>query len=183
MAVDRLKRLLRTEKQKEFDYDFLKDADKLESWDDVVVGEEYDSERTFEVTKGDFLIFAEAALDSNPLFHDEQAAKASPYGQLLPHPIFLFEIAFWCIGKGRGNWLRTPGAMNPGQHIVWHEPLRVGDTITMKQKIHDKWIRRHHCYITNELNFFDQRNVKKATWWATLILPRTREDIRRFVQA
>jgi len=24
--------------------------------------------------------------------------------------------------------------MNPGQHIVWYEPLHVGDIITMKQK-------------------------------------------------
>jgi len=183
MAASKLERLLRTDKQKRFEHDFLKDTEKLECWEDVVVGEEYDSEQTFEVTRDDLVMFAEASLDSNPLFYDEQAAQASTYGRLLPHPIFLVEIAFWCIGKGRGNWLRTPGAMNPGQHIVWYDPLHVGDIITMKQKTHDKWIRRQHCYITNELNFFDQRHVKKATWWAMLILPRTRGDIRRFARA
>src|SRR5208283_241889 len=133
MAASKLERLLQTDKQKRFEYDFLKDTEKLECWEDVVVGEEYDSEQTFEVTRDDLVMFAEASLDSNPLFHDEQAAQASPYGGLLPHPIFPVEIAFWCIGKGRGNWLRTPGAMNPGQHIVWYEPLHVGDTIRRKE--------------------------------------------------
>ncbi len=66
MAASKLERLLRTDKQKRFDYDFLKDTEKLECWEDVVVGEEYDSEQTFEVTGDDLVMFAEASLDSNP---------------------------------------------------------------------------------------------------------------------
>src|ERR1039458_433954 len=87
MAASKLERLLRTDKQKRFEYDFLKDTEKLECWEDVVVGEAYDSEQTFEVTRDDLVMFAEASLDSNPLFYDEQAAQASPYGRLLPHQI------------------------------------------------------------------------------------------------
>ncbi len=183
MAEGNLERLIRTPKQREFGWNFLQDTERLETWDELVVGEEYESEHTFEVTKEDMVMFAEAALDSNPIFHDENAAKASPYGRLMPHPIFLVEIAFWCIGKGRGNWIRTPGAKNPGQRIIWYEPFRAGDVITMTQRICDKWIRRRHCYVTNELHFYDQRRVKKASWFATLILPRTRADVQHFVQA
>lgn len=183
MASINLDHLIRTDKQRKFGYDFLQDTERLECWDELVVGKEYESEQTFEVTKDDMVMFADASLDSNPLFRDEQAAQASPYGRLMPHPLFLVEIAFWCIGQGRGNWIRTPGAKNPGQRIAWYEPFRVGDVITMTQRTCDKWIRRRHCYVTNELNFYDQRKVKKATWWATLILPRTREDVQRFVRA
>ncbi len=175
-----LDHLLRTKKQKAFAYDFLDNVDKIEFWDEITIGEEYDSERTFEVTKEDMVMFADAALDPNPLFHDEAAATASPYGHLLPHPIFLMEIAFWCIGLGRGSWIRTPGSMNPGQRMVWYEPFRVGDLITMKQRSHDKFIRRGRHHVVYELNFFDQHHAKKATWWLTLILPKTRNDVLRF---
>lgn len=179
MAEDSLERLFRTSKQREFGWDFLKGTEQLECWDELVVGEQYESERTFEVTRDDMLMFAEASLDPNPLFRDDKAAGR----QLMPHPLFLVEIAFWCIGTSRGNWIRTPGAKNPGQRIVWYEPFKIGDVITMTQRICDKWIRRRHCYVTNELNFYDQHRVKKATWFATLILPRTRAEVRACVNA
>jgi hypothetical protein len=35
MAASKLERLLRTDKQKRFEYDFLKDTEKLECWEDV----------------------------------------------------------------------------------------------------------------------------------------------------
>jgi len=178
-----LDHLRRTEKQKAFGYDFLCDVDRLEYWDGITVGEEYESARTYEVTKEDLVAFADGVLDPSPLLRDDEAAAASPYGEVLPHPIFLMTIAFWCIDRGRGSWIRTPGSMNPGQRIVWYEPIRVGDVIRMTQKPADKWIRRGRHYFTSELNFFDQRGVKKATWWATLILPKTKEDVLKIARA
>ena len=53
-----LDHLRRTEKQKAFGYDFLRDVDRLEYWDGITVGEEHDSARTYEVTKEDLVAFA-----------------------------------------------------------------------------------------------------------------------------
>jgi len=55
VKLERLERLMRTDKQKRFEYDFLKDAENLECWEDVVVGTERDGEQTFEVTRRTWL--------------------------------------------------------------------------------------------------------------------------------
>jgi len=92
-------------------------------------------------------------------------------------------MAFWCIGvKGRGNWVRTPGARNPGQDIEFYEPFRVGETIHIKMRPHDRYIKRGKYYLQYKADFYNQNDVKKASWIATLILPKTREDIQKFLE-
>jgi hypothetical protein len=114
---------------------------------------------------------------------DEEYAKRSAYGELVPHPLFLVQIGFWCIGiKGRGNWIRTPGARNPGQHIEIYENFRVGETIHIKMKPFDRYIKRRKYYLKYKVDYYNQDDVKKATWVLTLILPKTKEDIKKFVE-
>ena len=183
--VDYLKELgkyVKTEKQKAMDPDFLKGADTYTVWDDVEIGQEQVAELTFEVKAEDMKYFAEAALDPNPLFHDEEYAKNSPYGELVAHPCFLVPIGFWCNQTGQGTWVRTPGARNPGQKIEWYEPIKVGDVITLKRRTFDKYIKRGKYYLTDQIDFVDQNGVLKARRYATLILPKTREDVRKFMR-
>lgn len=96
--------------------------------------------------------------------------------------LFITQIAFRCIGKGAANWIRTPGARNPGQRMEFYEPIEVGDVITLKMRSYDKCIKRGKYYLTYECDFVDQRGRLKARWWATLILPKTKEDIIRFMR-
>ncbi|RJP69026.1 MAG: hypothetical protein C4532_11780 [Candidatus Abyssobacteria bacterium SURF_17] len=184
MSRQNFERFFRTEKQKQFDTDFFKDADTYEAWDEIDFesAEEIPGEQTFTIKAEDMKYYAEAVLDDNPLFHDEEFAKKSPYGELVPHPLFITEIGFWCIGvKGRGNWVRTPGARNPGQHIEVYEPLRVGETIHIKMRPYDRYIKRGKYYLQYKADFYNQDDVKKASWIATLILPKTRADIKKFL--
>jgi len=180
--LDEMRKYVRTEKQKAFEIDFLKGAENYETWDEVEMGKHYVAENTFEVKAEDMKFYAEAVLDNNPLFHDEEYAKKSPWGGLVPHPLFITEIAFWCGGTGTGSWARTPGARNPGQVIEFYEPFRVGDVITVKQYSYDKWIKRGKYYLTYQNDYIDQNGTLKARWWGTLILPRTREDIVKFTR-
>jgi acyl dehydratase len=178
-------RFFKTEKHRQFDTDFFKDAEDYEAWDEIDFEseEEIPGEQTFQIKAEDMKFYAEAALDDNPLINDEEHAKNSPWGELVPHPIFITQMAFWCVGvKGRGNWVRTPGARNPGQHIELHEPFLVGETIHVKARPHDRYIKRGKYYLQYKTDFYNQDNVKKATWIATLILPRTRADIRKFLE-
>jgi hypothetical protein len=46
----------------------------------------------------------------------------------------------------------------------------------------DRWIRRGKHYITDKLEFHDERRVHKADWWLTLIIPPTRQDILKFAR-
>ena len=178
-------RFLKTEKQKQFSTDFFRDAEEYEAWDDIdfETQEEILGENTFLVKAEDMIAYADGVLDNNHLMIDEEYAKDSPYGELVPHPLFLVQIGFWCIGtKGRGNWIRTPGARNPGQHIELYEPFRVGETIHIKMRPYDRFIKREKYYLQYKVDFYNQDNVKKAMWIISLILPRTKGDIKKFVE-
>jgi len=185
MSRVNFERFFETEKQRQFSTDFFADAEDYETWEviDFDSKEEIPGEQTFEIKAEDMKYYASGVLDDNPLMHDEEYAGKSSYGELVPHPVFLTQIAFWCIGvKGRGNWIRTPGARNPGQVIEIYEPFRVGETIHIKMLPHDRWIKRKKYYLNYKIDFYNQNNVKKAMWIVELILPKSKEDIRKFVQ-
>jgi acyl dehydratase len=185
MSHANFERFFKTEKQKQFGTDFFKDTPYYETWDEIDFSDlkEIDAENTFEIKAEDLIAYAEGALDDNPLMVDEKYAKKSPYDGLVPHPIFLTQISMWCIGtKDRGNWARTPGARNPGQEIEIYEPFRAGEIIHLKMRPYDRFIKRKKCYLKYRYEFYNQENVKKATWIATLILPRTREDVMKFAK-
>jgi len=178
-------KFFKTEKQKEFDTDFFQDARYYEVWDEIDFSdlEEVDGENTFEIKAEDMKSYAELALDDNPLMVDEDYAKKSPHGELLPHPLFVVQIIFWCVGvRGRGNWIRTPGARNPGQYMEIYENFRVGERIHIKLKPYDRYIKRGKYYLKYEIDLYNQDNVKKCTCISTLILPRTRADIEKFLE-
>jgi acyl dehydratase len=185
MSRQKFERFFQTEKHRQFETDFFKDAENYEAWDEIDFesGEEIPGEQTYTVTAEDMEFYADAVLDENPLMTDEEYAQNSPYGGLVPHPLFITQIAFWCIGvRGRGNWVRTPGARNPGQDIDVYEPFRVGETIHIKMRPYDRYIKRGKYYLQYKADFYNQDDVKKASWIATLILPKTREDIKKFLR-
>jgi 3-hydroxybutyryl-CoA dehydratase len=163
-----------TGKQKAFEYDFFKKAEGYETWEDVDFDGVYDIDKTFVVEVEDIKNYSEGVLDENPLFNDEHAAKEGPYGGLIAHPLFLTPIGFWLTGdSGPGSWIRTPGAINPGQIIEFYEPSRPGDIIRAKSRFHDKWIKRGKRYLTYLTEYHNQKDQMVAKWWITLILPRS----------
>jgi acyl dehydratase len=180
-----LAKYFKTEKHFNFSTDFFTHAENYEVWDEIDFSDlkEVDGENTFEIKAEDLKFYAEGCLDDNPLMTDEEVAKKSPYGGLVAHPLFSTTICFWCVGvKGKGNWIRTPGARNPGQVVEIFEYFKVGETIHIKMKPHDRYIKRGKCYLEYQMNAYNQDNVLKYRMYATLILPRTREDIRKFLK-
>lgn len=184
MSHSDLEKYFTTEKHHRFGTDFFTHAENYEVWDEIDFSDlkEVDGENTFEIKAEDVIFYAQACQDDNPLMTDGAYAKTSPYGGLVVHPIFVTTICFWCVGvKGKGNWIRTPGARNPGQMIEIHEYFKVGETIHVKMKPYDRYIKRGKCYLTYMMNAYNQADVLKCTMYATLILPRTREAIRKFL--
>jgi acyl dehydratase len=182
MAVN-LDRYLVTEKQKQFPYDFIADADTYEVWDEIEIGKKYVAPIKYEVKAEDIINYSQSVNDGDPTVSNEEKARATPFGGLIAHPLFLTPIGFFCVRSGAGSWIRTPGARNPGQRIEFHEPIRPGDILTLHMKSYDKWIKRGKYYLTYEIKYTDQHGTAKATMWTTLILPKTREDIRKFMRA
>jgi acyl dehydratase len=173
----RIADFLTTAKQRAFEHDFFKGADEYERWEDVDFDGEYETDRTFTVEVEDIKAYSEGILDDNPLFNDEEAAAAGPYGGLVGHPLFLTPVAFWLTGDaGPGSWVRTPGAINPGQKIEFYEHIQPGDTLRAKSRFHDKWLKRRKRYLTYLTEYYNQRDELVAKWWGTLILPKSRSD-------
>ena len=91
--------------------------------------------KTIEVEKGAIIKFAEAIGDENPVYNDEEAARASRYGGLIAPPTFLrsavsarpelpFEVPFDRLLDGGSDW-------------EYFEPVRPGDRITAVSRIED----------------------------------------------
>jgi acyl dehydratase len=180
-----LEKYFKTEKSRQFSANFFTDAENYEVWDEIDFEnlKEVDGENTFTIKAEDMIAYAEGCLDNNPYMTDEEFAKKSPYRGVLPHPIFVTTLAFWCIGlKGRGNWIRTPGARNPGQHIEMHENFRVGETIHAKLRPYDRYEKRGKYYLQYSIDFYNEKDVLKGTWSLSLILPRTRDEIKKFLK-
>ncbi len=180
-----LAKYFKTEKAKKFSTNFFTDAENYEVWDEIDFSDlvEFDGENTFTIKAEDLKAYAFGSLDDNPYMTDEEFAKKSPYGEIVPHPIFVTTLAFWCIGiKGRGNWIRTPGARNPGQHIEIYENFKVGETIHAKLRPYDRYEKRGKYYLKYAIHFYNERNILKSTWILTLILPRTRDEIGKFLE-
>jgi acyl dehydratase len=185
MSRINFERFFKTEKQKEFSTDFFMDAEDYEIWNEIDFSnlQEVDGEKTFKIKAEDIQAYAAGCLDDNPFMTDEKYAKKSPYGGLIAHPLFVTPIIFYCVGKkGRGNWIRTPGARNPGQEIEIYDHFRVGEEVHIKLRPYDRYIKRGKYYLRYKIDIYNQDNVKKATCISTLILPPTREDMRKFLK-
>ncbi|MDP6271649.1 MAG: MaoC family dehydratase [Alphaproteobacteria bacterium] len=180
MGIERLNDFMTTEKQRGFETDFRLETETYEVWDEIEVGRVATAKQTFVVKEQDILSYNFPALEDDPLFVDPQAARAAGLDQVIAHPLFAVQIAFYCIEKGPGNWLRSPGARNPGQKLIFHEPFRVGDEITLTITCQDKWVRRNKYYLQDRYDYHNQEGTLKAVWYATLILPPSRAELARF---
>jgi acyl dehydratase len=182
---ERLDQYIETERQQRFEREFHVGWEQYETWEEANVGERATASHTFSVLAEDIVSYNRACGETHPLYVDpEYAHEHSPTGELLQHPIFATAIAFYCIGSsGIGSWIRTPGARNPGQLIEIREPFREGEVITTTITTKQKFIQRNKHYLTMFMEFHNQDGVLKGTWDCSLILPATRAEIGRFVNA
>lgn len=163
--LDRLKQYPATAKQRQFEWDFAKDAEKYEVWDEIEIGATGEGVQTFRIEEEDVVSFNTASFETDPAIH----------------PLFVVPIAFYCIETGMGSWIRTPGASNPGQRIDVVEPFEVGEEISAKITHKDKWIRRGRYYLEDQWDFYNEHGTLKSTWHVRLVVPRSRDDSMGFL--
>lgn len=184
-GIDRLDHLFETEKQRQFDRDFLSGWELYDTWDEVEVGRARKAPREYCVKAEDLIYYNRAVGETDPNLVDQASALAnSPTGNVIAHPLFLVSMLFYCLGsEGTGTWLRTPGARNPFQDIELFEPIYVGERLSLTFTTIDRFVRRGNHYITNQNDFTGTNDTLKIRAYGTLILPSTREEVRRFATA
>ncbi len=184
-GVRRIEPLFQTEKQISFEKDFLSGWEHYDVWEEIEVGRTYQGANEYLVKQEDLLYYHQTMGETDPLLVDpEYAEECSPTGNVVAHPLFLVSMLFYCLGsKGPGTWLRTPGSMNPFQDVELREPILVGDRIRLSLTTVDRFVRRGKHYITNLNEFVASGDQVKVRAWGTLIVPPTRKEIQKFINA
>jgi acyl dehydratase len=94
---------------------------------------------TEQVEAGTIRKFADAYMDSNPLWYDEDYAKETPYGGVVAPPSFLHCLQ--TVGYPRKDLLKIPipwenhASLNGGNEFTLYEPMRPGDSITGEAEV------------------------------------------------
>ncbi|MCF3593074.1 hypothetical protein LZG00_03590 [Rhodobacteraceae bacterium LMO-12] len=182
---ERLNQYIKTDKQREFSREFTVGWENYEIWEEATVGETGPASHTFTIKDEDIIQYNLSCGETDPLYVDpEYAREHSPTGSVLQHPIFATTIGFYTVGaSGIGSWMRTPGARNPGQKIETIEPYVNGEVITNTITTKEKFIQRGKHYLTMFMEFRNQDGRLKGTWDCSLILPSTRPEIEKFINA
>ncbi len=94
---------------------------------------------THEVSKEQLIAYAKAVGETNPLYLDEEAAKAGPYGTIIAPPLF-YNMLSLQPGLDPKVKFGTSG-FDAGQHAEFFEPIRAGDTISAKTQVADVYAK------------------------------------------
>ena len=113
---------------------------------------------THEVERGAIIKFARAIGDPNPLYNDEEAARETHYGGLIAPPTFLRSML---SGPSKVEFERPYSAgLDGGSEWEYFEPVRVGDRITVTDRIADLYERQgrlgNMVFIINETKYVNQ---------------------------
>lgn len=95
---------------------------------------------TVDVEKGRLRFFAKSIGETNPIYIDEDAAKAAGYKSLPAPPTFCFTLDLeqddpFAFLKEMGVSLGK--ILHAEQSFTYHEPIYVGDSITLQSEIVD----------------------------------------------
>ena len=116
------------------------EADDALEFDRSVLGVDVDIGE-YHVTKEEIIAYARALGETNPLYVDEEAARAGPYGTVIAPSGFYTYMRF---KPGPNLGLKFPenrlGYM-AGQDIQYIEPIRAGDTISARAQIADVYAK------------------------------------------
>ncbi len=152
---------------KRFEKDFFVHENLQRSWEELVVGEEYETE-PFHVTEERIRLYAEGTEDYNPIYLDENVAKDSSFRGLIAPPTIVVPIIFASIPPD--NWIKMPGAINPGQKLEFGVPVRPNDILHCKAKLIDKYIKRNKKYTIANFIITNQHGELVCNWTGGLVL-------------
>lgn len=101
-------------------------------YDASVIGKE-EEVGSFAITKDQIKAYCEAVGETNPLYLDEEVAKAGPYGGIIAPPGLVHTVS---IGRGPDAKINFGNAaFHAGEKIEVIAPMYPGDTITARAHV------------------------------------------------
>ena len=113
---------------------------------------------THEAERGAIIKFAQAIGDPNPLYNDQEAARMTRYGGLIAPPTFLRSMP---SGPPKMEFEGPYSAgLDGGSEWEYFETIRVGDRITVTNRIADLYERQgrlgNMVFVINETKYVNQ---------------------------
>ena len=111
------------------------------TYDSLQVGDSFTWSRT--IPMDDVRTFAGVTGDDNPIHIDEEAGRASRFGQPVVHGVYVLGLASKVLGRD------FPGAGSIAVSIEakFLRPVPVGETVTIEVKVAEKMERHRHVRI------------------------------------
>ena len=138
----------------------------------ALIGKEYPASAPYEVGREKIKEFANAIGDPNPVYHDEAAARAAGYPDLIAPPTFLtvlnFKYSPQLIGDpelGLEYWRVVHGEQTY-EHV---RPARPGDLLVGRPRIADIGARGDNEYLYVEATIETTQGEKIATARSTIV--------------
>ena len=114
---------------------------------DVHVG--VTSARTVTVEKGFLTFFAKATGETDPVYFDEDAAKAAGHPAIPAPPTYLFSLALGAPAPHGGLFDRENGlgidmasVLHGEQSFTYHQPIHAGETLTLTTSTSDIYAKK-----------------------------------------
>ena len=105
--------------------------------------------RVVEVEKGFLKFFAKATGETNPIYFDEEAARAAGYSALPAPPTYLFSLAIGqparrgdIFDTENGIGVDTRRILHGEQRFTYHKPVVAGDILTLVTTTRDIYSKR-----------------------------------------
>ncbi|CAI8044630.1 hypothetical protein GBAR_LOCUS24736 [Geodia barretti] len=147
----------------------VEQAERLWTYDAVESGQ-YGAETTVEITEENISRYAEVALNDDPRYRGPAPTLAMPT-MVLSYAVLLREEIAEANGFVGYEQSQTARKQTPFAkcEIRWHHPVRVGDVITGKRGVLEKYERRGSRFVTFRVEGINQHGIKAVEYDYTCI--------------
>ncbi|GAC1415262.1 MAG: MaoC family dehydratase N-terminal domain-containing protein [Actinomycetota bacterium] len=138
----------------------------------ALIGKEYPSATVYEVGREKIREFATAIGDPNPLYTDENAAKAAGYDDIIAPPSFLTVVGFKfgpSIVLDPELGLDYTRVVHGEQEFELRRPIKPGDRLIGSPKISDISAKGKNEYLVYEATIKTEGGEEVATFRSTIV--------------
>ncbi len=132
-------------------------------FDDIFVGQTCEHQTT--VSEQDILLFAKVSGDNNPVHLDENFAKTTPFGERIAHGMYTAAL----VSAAMALELPGPGSIYLTQTMKFRQPVKIGDTLTIRIEVTRKRAGKNFVIFTTLVT--NQHGKKVLTGDATAQVP------------
>lgn len=129
------------------------EQEKTIYYDDLDVGHEF-KPCEYTMTEETIRKYAEAIADQNPLYNDQEAAKKSPYGNIIAPPT---SAAIYSISAYKTEGKTPPGGIHARQKFEFVKPVFPGDRLKVTARVKDKFIKKERKYVILDVTTANQK--------------------------